>query len=130
MSITFYEANNVVVEEMPLLHAAKITFKGSVKSEEYRKAMEKNYELCKRPEIKNWLQNNLEAGILSVEDQHWVSTDLIPRAAAFVDKIAVVVSTDVFRKFAAKNILEKERGKLNFQYFESIESAENWLKEG
>jgi ribosome biogenesis protein Nip4 len=129
MSITYYKSNNVLVEEIPNLQAAKITFTGSLKSEEYRKAMEKAYELCKNPNIKNWLQNNQQAGVLSVEDQHWVSNDLIPRASSYVDKIAVVVSVDVFRKFAAKNILEKERGKLNFQYFETLPDAENWLKD-
>ena len=128
MSKIELELTNVLVEEQPEISAAVITFKGSIKSAEYRKAMEANYELCKANIVKNWLQNNIDAGILSLEDQQWVSNELIPRAAQHVEKIAVVISKDVFRKFAAKNILEKQKGKLNFQYFPSLEEAKRWLK--
>lgn len=127
MSTLIFEAPNVSVQENAAISAAVIAFKGHVKSDVYRNAMEKNYELCKKPEIKNWLQDNREAGVLSLEDQKWVSTDLIPRAAGHVDKIAVVVSKDVFRNFAAKNILSKEEGKLNFRYFNSMDEALTWL---
>ena len=121
-------SGNIKIEEVQELSAAMITFKGAVSTDEYRQAMEANYELCKKPEINNQLQNNTDAGILSLQDQQWVSNDLIPRAAQEVDKIAVVVSKDVFRKFAAKNILDKQKGKLNFQYFNSLEEARTWLK--
>ncbi|WKK82256.2 SpoIIAA family protein [Marivirga arenosa] len=121
-------SENIKIEEVQELSAAMITFKGAVSTDEYRQAMEANYELSKKPEINNWLQNNTDAGVLSLQDQQWVSNDLIPRAAQEVDKIAVVVSKDVFRKFAAKNILDKQKGKLNFQYFNSLEEARTWLK--
>jgi hypothetical protein len=129
MSETILKSKSVLVEERSEISAASITITGSLISAEYRKAMEANYELCKSPQIKYWLQNNTEAGVLSLEDQQWVSNDLIPRAANYVEKIAVVISKDVFRKFAAKNILEKQKDKLNFQYFSSLPEAENWLKE-
>ncbi|WMN07541.1 STAS/SEC14 domain-containing protein [Marivirga arenosa] len=121
-------SENIKIEEVQELSAAMITFKGAVSTDDYRQVMEANYELSKKPEINNWLQNNTDAGVLSLQDQQWVSNDLIPRAAQEVDKIAVVVSKDVFRKFAAKNILDKQKGKLNFQYFNSLEEARTWLK--
>lgn len=128
MSHIVLELPSVIVEEQTDISAAVITFNGSIKSADYRKAMETNYELCKLPQVKNWLQNNTDAGILSLEDQNWVSTNLIPKAAEYVEKIAVVISRDVFRKFAAKNILDKQKGKLNFQYFSNLEEAKDWLK--
>ncbi|SMG24900.1 SpoIIAA-like [Marivirga sericea] len=128
MSILVSQSEKATIEEELDVQAAMITFHGSLKSEEYRAAMLANYDLCKKPQIKNWLQNNIDAGILSLEDQKWVSESLIPKAAQEVDKIAVVVSKDVFRKFAAKNILDKQKGKLNFQYFNSLEEAKDWLK--
>lgn len=127
MSTKYFETKNVVVEHDEELNAASITFKDTVSSEQYRAAMEKNYELCQRSDIKNWYQNNRDAGVLSLEDQKWVSTDLIPRASKHVEKIAVIVSKDVFRKFAAQNILNKEKGKLNFEYFDSRDEAKKWL---
>ncbi|MGM0580601.1 MAG: STAS/SEC14 domain-containing protein [Bacteroidota bacterium] len=128
MSTIVSQKENVTIEEQGDVQAAKITFHGSLKSEDYRAAMLANYDLCKQPHIKNWLQNNTDAGLLSLEDQKWVSESLIPKAAQEVEKIAVVVSKDVFRKFAAKNILDKQKGKLNFQYFNSLEDAKAWLK--
>ncbi len=128
MTQTVLESPTVIVEEQTEIAAAVISFRGSLKSVDYRNAMEANYELCKKSNVKNWLQNNTDAGVLSLEDQQWVSNDLIPRAANYVEKIAVVISKDVFRKFAAKNILEKQKGKLNFQYFTSLEEAKDWLK--
>ncbi|MBK6266748.1 STAS/SEC14 domain-containing protein [Marivirga sp. S37H4] len=128
MSQTTLELPEVIVEQQPEISAAVITLRGTLTSEDYRRAMEANYDLCKFPHIKNWLQDNTEAGLLSIEDQQWVSNVLIPLAAQFVDKIAIVISKDVFRKFAAKNILDKKRGELNFQYFPNLEEAKNWLK--
>ncbi|RUA33947.1 MAG: hypothetical protein DSY77_07715 [Bacteroidetes bacterium] len=128
MSTLINQSEKVTIEEQTDVKAAMITFHGSLKSEDYRAAMLANYDLCKQPQIKNWLQNNTDAGILSLDDQKWVSDSLIPKAAQEVEKIAVVVSKDVFRKFAAKNILDKQKGKLNFQYFNSLEDAKAWLK--
>jgi hypothetical protein len=128
MSTLVSQSEKVTIEEQIDVQAAVITFHGSMKSEEYRAAMLANYDLCKQPHIKNWLQNNTDAGILSIDDQKWVSDSLIPNAAQEVEKIAVVVSKDVFRKFAAKNILDKQKGKLNFQYFNSLDEAKAWLK--
>ncbi|WMN12663.1 STAS/SEC14 domain-containing protein [Marivirga salinae] len=128
MSTLVSQSENVSIEEQIDVQAAMITFHGSLKSEDYRAAMLANYDLCKQPQINNWLQNNIDAGLLSLEDQKWVSESLIPKAAQEVEKIAVVVSKDVFRKFAAKNILDKQKGKLNFQYFNSLEDAKAWLK--
>lgn len=127
MSTLVSQSEKVTIEERTACSAAMITFHGSLKSEEYKAAMLANYDLCQQSHIKNWLQNNKDAGILSLEDQKWVSETLIPKAAKEVDKIAVVVSNDVFRKFAAKNILDKQKGKLNFQYFNSLEDATAWL---
>jgi hypothetical protein len=129
MAKIIYETSKVTVEEAPEWSAAMISFRGMVDSAEYRKCMEINYQLCKNPGIKNWLQNNTDAGVLSIDDQHWVSNTLIPKAALEVEKIAVVVAKDIFRKFAASHILEKQKGKLNFQYFGSLEDAKIWLKE-
>ncbi len=128
MSILLPQLEKVTIKEQTDVQAAMITFHGSLKSEDYRAAMLANYELCQQPHIKNWLQNNSEGGMLSLDDQKWVSEILIPKAAQEVEKIAVVVSKDVFRKFAAKNILDKQKGKLNFQYFNSLEDAKAWLK--
>jgi hypothetical protein len=128
MSTVVSQIEKVTVEEQIDVQAAMITFHGSLKSEDYRAAMLANYDLCKHPQVKNWLQNNIDAGVLSLDDQKWVSDSLIPSAAKEVEKIAVVVSKDVFRKFAAKNILDKQKGKLNFQYFNSLEDANAWLK--
>jgi hypothetical protein len=129
MASTIYESSKVTVAEAPEWSAAMISFRGMVDSAEYRKCMELNFELCKKAGIKNWLQNNTDAGVLSVDDQQWVSSNLIPRAAKEVEKIAVVVAKDVFRKFAASHILEKEKGKLNFQYFGNLDEAKAWLLE-
>ena len=128
MSTVVFQNEKVSIEEQIDVQAAMITFHGSLKSEDYRAAMLANYDLCKQPQIKNWLQNNIDAGILSLDDQKWVSDSLIPKAAQEVEKIAVIVSKDVFRKFAAKNILDKQKGKLNFQYFNSLEDAKTWLR--
>ncbi|ADR21734.1 hypothetical protein MATR_06330 [Marivirga tractuosa] len=128
MSTVVSQAEKVTIKEQTDVQAAMITFHGSLKSEEYRAAMLSNYDLCQQPHIKNWLQNNTDAGVLSLDDQKWVSENLIPKAAQEVEKIAVVVSKDVFRKFAAKNILDKQKGKLNFQYFNNLEDAKAWLK--
>ncbi|WKV13726.1 STAS/SEC14 domain-containing protein [Marivirga harenae] len=128
MSTLVSQTKNVTIEEQIDVQAAMITFHGSLKSEDYRAAMLANYDLCQKSHIKNWLQNNADAGVLSLEDQKWVSESLIPKAAQEVEKIAVVVSKDVFRKFAAKNILDKQKGKLNFKYFDSLDDAKTWLK--
>ncbi|WP_375580337.1 STAS/SEC14 domain-containing protein [Marivirga tractuosa] len=128
MSTLVSQSEKVTIEEQTDVQAAMITFHGSLNSEDYRAAMLANYDLCQQPHIKNWLQNNTDAGVLSLDDQKWVSENLIPKAAQEVEKIAVVVSKDVFRKFAAKNILDKQKGKLNFQYFNSLEDAKAWLK--
>lgn len=132
MSNIISQSEKVTVQENTELQAAMITINGRLESKEYREAMLANFELAKKPHVKYWLQDNTEAGVLSLEDQQWVAQTLIPKANEVVEKIAIIISKDVFRKFASKNIIErgKEKGndKLNISYFNSLDEAIVWLK--
>jgi|GEM_PF-3502496 len=121
---------NVIIEKDENLKAIIVRFKGFVKSAEYREAMDMGAEIVKDPAIRFWIQDNTEAGILSTEDQHWVVNVHTPRVNPLIEKLAIVASKDVFRKFAEKKYSEKslDARKFNFQYFDSIQSAELWIK--
>ncbi|GHN02101.1 hypothetical protein WSM22_35900 [Cytophagales bacterium WSM2-2] len=130
MKELLFERPNVIIEKDDSLKAVIVRFNGYVKSEEYREAMNKGAEVVKDPAIRFWLQDNTNAGILSIDDQHWVTTVHTPRVNPFIEKLAIVASKDVFRKFAEKKFDEKSAGarKFNFRYFDNIQSAELWLK--
>lgn len=64
------------------------------------------------PEEQDWVDKNSATVVLSVG----------------IEKIAIVISKDGFVELATESMMQEEKSKeLNTRFFDSIESAEEWL---
>jgi hypothetical protein len=64
---------------------------------------------------------------MAPEVQQWVAENFFPKVIEVgCKKYALQVSEDVFTQVSVENTVENE-GAIHFKYFESIESAKNWV---
>jgi hypothetical protein len=63
------------------------------------------------------------------EEQDWVDKNSAPVVLnAGVEKIAIIISKDGFVELSTESMMQEETSKeLNTRFFDSIESAEEWL---
>ena len=116
------------------IHATYLKFKRKGVSKEFRKAHLKALELYKLKGVGKHFTNTAKMGVLSMEDQVWLPANFIqPLLALNRDHgvfLGVVVSNDVFEKFATDNIGKKSNqmpGVIH-QVFPSEEEMKQWLK--
>jgi hypothetical protein len=63
------------------------------------------------------------------EEQVWIDKNSAPVVInAGVEKVAIIVSKDGFVELATESMMQEETSKgLNTRFFDSVESAEEWL---
>lgn len=77
-----------------------------------------------------WLSDIRNEGVVGPEHSKWLHGEIIPKAISFgLRRIAVVLDSDVFKKFYIKNIETNmtQKGQNLMQYFNSTEEANAWL---
>ena len=128
-----YESDYVVVgyDNMTNFTFMRIKRKGS--SEEFRTAHDKAFELYKTKLSAKHVADTSAMGVVSIDDQRYVSSEFIPNIKKFHPreqlKIGVIVSDDVFSKFAVKNIISKTNDSTGVVHkmFRNISETINWF---
>jgi len=100
-------------------------------SENYRTAYAQLKDLFIKEGLTKHITNTTHLGVIAVEDQNFVGTQIIPSMREQLDElkvmhIGVVKGKDVFATFAAKNIGKQMRTKtsgIESTYFSSLDEA-------
>lgn len=98
----------------------------------YKTAFTRGIEFLKEYKATRWLSDIRNEGVVSPANSKWMQEEMLPKAISYgLKKIAAVLKADVFQEFYVKNI-SKQAAKSNqlMKYFDSIEDANKWLKEG
>ena len=84
-------------------------------------------QLLKDKQAQNFLNNEQDTNELEFDKQDWVINEWFPQIVDLgLKSYAIVVSPDYFDKIP-QNQCKNKVGKLNIQYFDSLEKAKKWL---
>ncbi len=128
MKIVNNESAEIIFNEP--LNSVEVYWKGYVKSELYRQILETAYDTIIEYGATQWVADMTCSGVSSTEDQKWVMNEFIPKCGkAGVQRVAIVLSKDIFAKFYGNKINTSlgEHAAFN-EYFATREEAHEWLK--
>lgn len=112
---------------------AVMEWKGLAKGDAYRKGFEQFLKAVKEHQINNWLLDFTNGKVIDVKDQKWTTDEWLPHAVMMlggnIQKVAVILSTDVFNKVASR-VIATTIAKLSdaeIAYFDDRRDALEWL---
>ena len=129
----YLENDFVRIEDDRSINAIIIIWLGFCNSTQYRETVEQAFQIAVKTGLRNWIFDDRKGKLLAPEDQRWLNDQMIPQIETFFKKVANVSSSDIFRKIA-NDIIDKKRIKnaktdLQVHFFNSIETAKEWLAE-
>lgn len=107
-----------------------LVWKRIISSEEYRRGFEVLKNIILEKQIKRLLTDSRNQGIISPDDRKWLETKVIPVAIkGGLKYVATVLAKDVFKQYYLTKIQSKSKksGMSEFEIFESIQKAKEWL---
>jgi hypothetical protein len=106
-----------------------MTWKGYATSSEFREANERILRLIVEHRTSKLLGDIKEFVLIGADDQHWLSSNWIPRVTeAGLRTVALVTPVFYFNRVAVESVgqtLDPDR--LIMQHFENREAARSWL---
>ena len=120
---------------------ASISFNAEVKTLEliwkkptthgvYQEVFRKSLELLKTHKATSFISDIRNEGIIGPQGSKWLQEEIIPDAVKHgLKKIAIIMNTDVFKKFYINNITNTASNQqIQMNYFDSMADAYAWLK--
>ena len=129
MREVYYETDQVCLWYHEALNLGGGIWIGSLESKAYREAFLTVNQLIVEKQIKYWLADNLKLKNISQQDLEW-TLQLAPTVMATgLQKMATVVSEDIFNHMAVISLFDRANPILTFenQYFRTKEEALSWL---
>lgn len=112
------------------LDAVVMEWDGYANSRQFREGTERMLVTLKQFKASRVLGDIANMVLIGMEDQQWLEQDFLPRAiGAGFKSIAMVRPSSYFNKVAVESVSYKvDKEKLNIQFFDNREDAENWLR--
>lgn len=117
-------------------HYTFMRFKKTCSSKQFRDYHYKLLDFFKEKSPNAHLVDTSKMGVVSLDDQQYVGKNIIPQMANLAGEgtlqIAVIVSKDIFAKFAVQNIEKQAKAldkkeKVDHQMFGNEANAVDWL---
>ncbi len=107
----------------------EVQWKQPPTSSEFREVLSKGVEFISENKFTKWIGDVRELGAILDEDQKWSNEMWFPKAIeAGVNKIAIVISDDVFNQLSVEEIMSKvDTLNVTSHYFSSKEEALQWV---
>ena len=99
-------------------------------SDGFQEALLTAVEFAQKNNVVNWIANTKNMKAIRQQDQEWAASTFYPLLVKTnPQKLATVISDDIFNQMAVSNITAKTVSLTNFdrQYFSSYENALNWI---
>jgi hypothetical protein len=95
----------------------------------YKMMFTKGLEAIRETKATGWLSDIRHEGMVGPATSRWMQEEIMPKAFSYgLKRIAVVMEADIFKEFYVSNIKKNTQGNM-MQYFDSVEGANEWLKE-
>lgn len=133
----YFEDEFLSVRDIESGKISSMIWKGLAKADDYRNGYNMFLEMLQKQEKHDglWLFDFTFGKVIDVKDQQWTINEWIPcllELSNFVLKrIAVIPSSDVFNKVAARIIMNKiaQTSEIEISYFDNEDDATIWLLE-
>jgi hypothetical protein len=127
---TYLNNDYCLVEYLPTLSTVRLQYKRSLQAQEFKHTFGVVLKVFEETKAENYLSDSRKQGVVAMENQKWLETEVIPKAVKNgMKRILTVVPKDVFAKFYVENIkttAERKSG-IEFRYFESLSDGEAWI---
>ena len=110
----------------------RAVWNGFLSGETLRYAVQQCLQLIEEEQTLNWLADNRKMKAIRQKDQEWLESVIIPKLMASpLQKMATMVSDDIFNQMAVENLHSKANKQVKFdhQYFKNEKAAAQWLEE-
>ena len=122
------EKSSVVIEHDEQLRCLIQTWKGFAKSKDFRAAIIKSLEFFKQGNLNKIISNTKDFSLVKKEDTDWVAQVITPEMVQHgLRYMAFVVPTNAFTQLTVDNFKEEADRIVEIRYFDSVETARNWL---
>ncbi|KUG06201.1 hypothetical protein [Solirubrum puertoriconensis] len=115
----------------PALRLLYHRWRGTYNSHLFQPAVQHVKGLLEQLSIEYWIIDLNGLPNLGLEDQFWISEEVLPRVACLprLRQLALVLSPNVYNQLAVESILHlgDEHLRFDVQYFSDADSAFDWL---
>ena len=104
---------------------------GFASGEEHRNSVWESVKLLQTEKPRFWLTDNRKMKAVRKADQEWFEQEIIPvMAASSLQKVAVLISEDIFNQMAVENLYQQMTPVIKFemQFFKDESAAYSWFK--
>ncbi|WP_020532356.1 STAS/SEC14 domain-containing protein [Flexithrix dorotheae] len=126
------EKERASLHHLPEINSVLLTWKTYANHETYKYMFTKGVDKFLEVKATSWISDIRNEGVISPELSKWLKSEAIPKAiAGGLKRIAVVMDSDVFKKFYVKNVKQDatEGGIKFMEYFDNLEDAKKWIEE-
>ena len=124
--MSFFDSSFVCVECDSGTALVKQHWKVNAASMEFREGMTRTIQAIKDHQGSALLMDATQLGALSEDDQQWTAQEWLPQAKeGGCQKVAAIVSDDVFNKMSVEDAFEQFEG-VETAVFEHPDEALNW----
>lgn len=132
MTKKLFENEKAMLQFNEDTNAIELIWKKNQDPDTYRLMFTKGLNFLIEHIATGWVSDIRNESVVGPSSSKWVQTDIITKAVANgLKKIAVVMKADVFQEYYVKSIakdLDHSENNL-MQYFDSVDAANQWLKE-
>jgi hypothetical protein len=127
---TLKENENAVVQFDDNTKTLELIWKKTVTKEIYRETFKDSLELLIKENSLNFISDIRKEGVVGPENTKWLQENIIPKALqSGLQKIAIVMDEDVFKKFYTDNIKKAIEGNAQINIFYSKDEAYKWINQ-
>ena len=110
----------------------RAVWNGFLNGDTLRQAVNQCLQLITEQQPHFWLADNRKMKAIRQKDQEWLESVIIPKLMVSpLQKMATMVSEDIFNQMAVDNLHRKANNHVKFdhQYFKNEKAAAQWLEE-
>jgi len=129
MEHTIFESNSTKLSLDSVIGCLRLQIKGYINEEVFKDILTKALSHFPKLKVTKTLNDFREFKGTTPAMQKWVIKNYYPSLVKNgLTHGALVLNSDVFAKFAAKNVQDKASKAFDYEIFPSLEEAEDWLK--
>lgn len=131
MRIIYFQNNVLTLSFDSERKTGYAVWNGFLSSHEFKEATTKCLELMEQEQLIHWLADNRNMKAIRQADQQWFAEHILPRLLqSSLQRMATLVSHDIFNKMAVENLMQKveHTDHLYLRDFEDEAMAIAWLE--
>lgn len=103
-------------------------WKGFVKTNEFRKAIDKTVEFVSQGKVETLIADTVQQSVVRPEDAEYAASTMPTMFGSGLKRMAFIIPEDVFTKISLQKFADREETK-GVQYFDTHDKANSWLDE-